>query len=175
MARVQTRGTVRGFTLIELMVAIAIVAILAAIAFPSFQYTIRSSRVATTTNQLIAAVALARTEAIRSTRGGGVCVSGDGASCGTGTNWNSGWMVWADRNGNGTFDSGEELRYMQGNPKLVVGGPAAVLQFDSRGRLNSVQQFSIQPDACDGKALRRVLALGPTGQVRKSGDLQSCG
>ena len=44
MARAQTRGTVRGFTLIELMVAIAIVAILAAIAFPSFQYTIRSNR-----------------------------------------------------------------------------------------------------------------------------------
>lgn len=59
-----------GFTLVELMVTVAVLAILSTIAYPSFQSTIRSNRVATTTNELIASLALARSEAIKNTRGG---------------------------------------------------------------------------------------------------------
>lgn len=54
-----------GFTLVELMVTVAVLAILSTIAYPSFQSTIRSNRVATTTNELIASLALARSEAIK--------------------------------------------------------------------------------------------------------------
>ena len=59
-----------GFTLVELMVTVAVLAILSTIAYPSFQSTIRSNRVATTTNELIASLALARSEAIKNTHGG---------------------------------------------------------------------------------------------------------
>ncbi len=67
-----------GFTLVELMVTVAMLAILSAIAFPSFQSTLRSNRVATATNEMIAAIALARSEAVRNNRGSSICASSDG-------------------------------------------------------------------------------------------------
>src|SRR5690554_5417112 len=71
----------RGVTLIELMVTLAVFAIGAAVAYPSFTSVIRSNRVATSTNNFIGAFNLARSEAIRSNRGGAVCPSADGEAC----------------------------------------------------------------------------------------------
>lgn len=110
-----------GFTLIELMVTIAVVAVLAAIAFPSFQSTIRSSRVSSTNNEVLGLLSLARSEAIRSNRGGGVCGSSDGASCDGG--WSGGMLAFADANGDGALSAGETvLRFVSGNPKLKITG-----------------------------------------------------
>ena len=67
-----TRSTSRGFTLVELMITIAVLAIGSALAYPSFSGVMRSNRVATSTNGLLAAFNLARSEAIRTNRGGGV-------------------------------------------------------------------------------------------------------
>ena len=101
------RNSLLGFSLVELLVAIAIVAILVAAAFPSFEGSLRRNRLATTTNELIASVSLARSEAIRSTDGGGVCASADGLACGS--DWNAGWLVWVDGGNNaanhGSFQS----------------------------------------------------------------------
>lgn len=164
---------VRGVTLVELIVALAIAAILMAIALPSFQGTLRSSRVAGATNQFIAAVVLARSEAIKNTRGAGVCASANGSTCQAGTDWGVGLMVWADVNGNGTFQPGTDtvLRFLQGNPRVTVTGPAAVdaIRFDPRGRIVGVEQSVVlQPDACGSRPLRRTLTVGATGQIRKA-------
>lgn len=158
-----------GFTLVELMVTIAVVAILATIAFPGFQSTIRSNRVATAGNELIASLSLARSEAIRGTRGGAVCASKAGTSC-DGASWVDGWMVWEDRNGNGTFDSGEPvLRYSQARPGLqgTSGQPLSV-SFDSRGRSRAAAavDLTLRPEKCGDQPLQRTLRISPTGQVR---------
>lgn len=131
----------RGFTLVELMVTVAVVAILAAIAFPSFEATMRSNRVATTTNELIASFALARSEALRSPGGAHVCTSNNGTAC-TGTAWDQGWIVWIDINGNGALNTGagdRVVRYSQGKPRVAITAPAGAanldLRFDQRGFL----------------------------------------
>ena len=71
------RGPQAGFTLIELMVGVAIMGILLMVGVPSFQSAVASSRLTTSTNDVVSALALARTEAIR--RGARVTVFEKGA------------------------------------------------------------------------------------------------
>ncbi len=178
--RCQTRSRYEGFTLTELIIAIAMVAILLALALPSFQSTIRSNRLATSTNQLTSAFGLARSEAIRNTRGAGVCGSVDGATCSNSTNWTSGWLIWSDTNDTGAFESGTDtvLRYIQPAQRIVVAGPgvAEAVRFDRRGRLIGAAdlQFSVQPQECGGQMLRRELLISRVGQIRKVGPLGAC-
>ncbi|KAF1686196.1 pre-pilin like leader sequence [Pseudoxanthomonas broegbernensis] len=156
-----------GFTLIELLVTISVVAILLAWGLPSFQQSLRTNRIAASTNEMIASLALARSEAIRNARGSGVCASADGATCGT--EWGSGWLVWADANGNGSLDSGETvLRYSQGRPQVSATGAAGTITFDSRGRRRAAadQTLSLRPTDCGGQPMLRTLTVNAAGQVR---------
>jgi type IV fimbrial biogenesis protein FimT len=167
-----------GFSLIELMVTIAIVAILLAIGLPSFQGSLRSNRVATTSNELMASVALARSEAVRSARGSGICASADGATC-AGT-WNDGWMVWVDDNMDGTPAGPNDrvVRVNQGNDKLALAatvtagaGAPDTLLFDGRGRErnNTARQLTVESVPCPTNAeLIRNVDVNASGQVRIS-------
>lgn len=164
----------QGFTLIELMVVIAIVAILLALALPSFESSIRSNRVATATNELMASMSLARTEAVRSARGGGLCTSTNGTSCG-GT-WNDGWIVWIDADANGTPGGANDrvVRYIQARPALTVsavssGGSTTILRFDPRGRMfdGNTRNITLRPATCTtGAEMQRLLSVSATGQTR---------
>lgn len=82
----RAQRTTAGFTLIELIVTMAIVAILAAIAMPSFQAFFVSSRAQTQTANFVEALNYARSESVR--RAVDVRVRAN-----NGTNWHSGWTV----------------------------------------------------------------------------------
>ncbi len=77
-----------GFTLLELIVAISIAGVLMAMAIPSFSDMIRNNRLTTYTNELVTALNIAHSEAIK--RGQHVVVRK------TGTNWENGWQVFVD-------------------------------------------------------------------------------
>lgn len=167
---------VSGFSIIELMITIAIVAILVALAFPSFEGSLRSNRVASTTNEMLASLSLARMEALRSPTGAEVCSSSDGTSCGG--SWSDGWIVWVD-DGDGIPAGANDrvLRHVQGKARLLVsatspGGAAFAsrIRFDNRGRADAhTRTIAIQPDTCpSGQELVREIEVSLTGQARTS-------
>lgn len=91
-----------GMTFLELVVTIAIAAILSAIAAPSFVTTTQRFRVMGETTALVSTMSFARSEAIRRGEPVSVCASADGASCLSSSLWHQGWIVFSDRNANRT-------------------------------------------------------------------------
>lgn len=97
----------RGFSLIEMMAALSVAAILLTIGAPSFRDAIENQRVATAANDFFAAIRLARSEAMQ--RGTRVDLAPtDGKS------WKNGWMVFIDGNGNRRRDAGERVVFSHG-------------------------------------------------------------
>jgi type IV fimbrial biogenesis protein FimT len=84
--------SVLGFTLIELLIVVSIIGITLGIAVPSFQSLIASNRLTTSANNLLSALQLAKSEAIKSNFL--IIVSKN-------TTWANGWIVFADKNQDG--------------------------------------------------------------------------
>jgi type IV fimbrial biogenesis protein FimT len=97
-----------GFSLIELLVVLAIAAISLAMGVPSFRILIQNQRTTTTVNDFFAAVNLARSEAMQ--RG----VRVDLMPAQGGNDWTKGWVVFVDRNGNHKPDSSDQIIFTHG-------------------------------------------------------------
>ncbi|MCW5654106.1 GspH/FimT family pseudopilin [Hydrogenophaga sp.] len=127
-----------GFTLIELMVGVAIMAIILAFGVPSFQSAIASNRLTGTTNDLVSAMALARTEAIRRGTRVTLCKSANATQCTNAGQWTQGWIVFVDTTRSSTdasVDTGETILASQAAspPNIALKGTADVANFISFG------------------------------------------
>jgi type IV fimbrial biogenesis protein FimT len=88
------RDAARGFTLIELMVTIAILVVLITVAAPSMREFLLNSRRAALSNDLLFSLQLARSEAIKLGHKVAVCASSSGSGCSTAaSDWSKGWIV----------------------------------------------------------------------------------
>jgi type IV fimbrial biogenesis protein FimT len=85
-----------GFTLTELMVVTAIVAILLTIGVPSYRYVTNSYRMSSEVNGLLGDLMYARSEALKEGQFVTVCASVNGLTCSGATAWNTGWVVFSN-------------------------------------------------------------------------------
>ncbi len=106
----------RGFSLIELLVTIAVAAIIAGLAAPSFSKMINANRVQTVSSGLQADLSYARTEAVKRGSWVTVCPSVDLATCSGANNWQTGWIVFNDDNGSGSVDASTDKVLKVRNP-----------------------------------------------------------
>lgn len=93
-----------GFTLLELMVTVAVVAILVAVAYPSMTGLLNGQRLSGVTNELLGGFQTARSEAIRRNARVAFCRSADGTTCAGSTGVWTNWVIMADSTGNGVPD-----------------------------------------------------------------------
>ncbi|CAN5285463.1 hypothetical protein BH24PSE2_BH24PSE2_16770 [soil metagenome] len=174
----------RGFTLLELLVTVALAAILLGLGVPGFLDTMRNNRMAASANALLEAMHLARAEAVKRRTPVTVCSSADplgGSACSAGSF--NGWIVFADTDGDVVVDIAAvppetvlrahgplpgEIESLSDSPfvsfagtgfrRNAGGNPSAstVRLCDSRGNA----------DLGSGLSAARVLEVGVTGRPR---------
>ena len=97
-----------GFTIIELMTAVALLAVLVVIGVPAFNSTISSNEAVAKSNSFLSALKLARTEATKRRQNIIVCASNNQTDC-VSNNWSDGWIVFVDADNDSLFDAGETI------------------------------------------------------------------
>ena len=134
MLAVMMKHRSAGFTLIELIVTIAIAAVLAALAAPSFIQYQRNSELTSLTNSLLAAVNAAKGEAMKTGRNAFVIPRGSG--------WNSGWIVYVDMNRDNSYTEGTDITvqtqdalkgYFSITGNSIAAGASPYVKFDNSG------------------------------------------
>lgn len=185
------RNTVRGITLLELMVALLVAAAILAVGAPSFAEFQRNNRLTSAGNDFLAAIQVARNEAIKRQQPVAVCPTATpenpGAGC-TGGAFRS-WLVFVDDNNNCERDAGEERLRAEGplDDAVQVRSNGVCISFAATGFLQP-QAVTGQPTAsrtifCDDRGLARQsgtdlstargVFVSPTGRSRVTRDVTS--
>lgn len=158
-----------GFSMIELMITIALLAILLSLAQPSFQSLLNGNRLTSISNELLATMQTARMESFRLGRQAVVCKSlnADTATptCSAAAgNW-IGWIAFVDDGGgtaanatNGTFNAGETL--------LRVGTVSGTVVVTPSLAISATQRITFRSDG--------MSYTTPTGNVLLAGTLATC-
>lgn len=178
----------RGFTLLELLTAVAVAVILITLGVPAFQDMIINNRLRAQANTLISALHLTRSEAIK--RGTTVymskCTSNGGTippSCGTTWSWSNGWIIFFDLDGDNKVDvdtdpaKNEVLRNYGSMPSSdytlnTTNNFANYISYGANGKINTFGRFVI----CYKNQLNysRAVYIDSAGRIRVSSEDSSC-
>jgi type IV fimbrial biogenesis protein FimT len=172
------RGAASGFTLVELMVILAVLAVMLTVGAPSLGNLIRDNRLVSALYDLRGALSTARSEALAQRVFVTVCPSNNGTGCG-GT-WEDGYIAFTDFDGDGSIDTGGTgpddqvfLAQVDDSDSITVALTAAngagTLRFNQTGTaLGNNGTFTLCDDR--GATSARALFIGPSGQARSLTD-----
>jgi len=152
----------RGFTLIELMVTIAVLAIVIAIAAPSFTSVIQSNRSTALHHEVLGAIQTARSEAVKRRKDVVICRTEDQASCKNGADWSAGWLIQEV--------GGDVLKVWDPVAGMALTGPIAGLVFRSSGMVSAAVAFTTTTASCaSGNKYTIDISLTGSATVAKTG------
>lgn len=167
----------RGFTIVELMIAIVILGILMGIGVPSFQATVKNNRMTSNLNAFITSLNQARSEAVKQNLEVMVCPSTDGSTCDASGNWENGWVVFVDRDNDGTIDGGNAcdssatddcILTVQSalSDEITLRSSGSSISYFGSGASDGAETFTI----CDsrGADLAKAVVVSSTGRPRTS-------
>ncbi len=109
----------RGFTLVELAITLTVLSVLMAIGAPLFTGVINGNRLTSNANEIVAALQIARSEALRRNARTSFCQSSNGTTCSNSATW-QGWLIFADADGDNVVDADEIVRSGTITAPLVV-------------------------------------------------------
>lgn len=162
-------GFTRGFTLTELVTVLAVAGILVTVAVPSLTNFLRTNRLTTITNDLIADFQVARSEAIKRGADVIVCNSNNQSSC-TGGSWADGWILFADVDGSGSWTqtASQEDVLVKKREALpagtVINASSSIVIFNRQGLLANSAAGSYT--VCDPNLKKaKVINLQKTGRT----------
>lgn len=168
----------RGFTLLELLIVVAVAAVLVTVAVPAMARLVEASRTTATVNDLVGALQLARTRAIFDAHTVSVCKSADGLQCGGNeTLWEDGWIVFVnrDRDTPAHVDGGEPilLRHRKVSATDEVRGNRAYFSFRPVNTRSTNGTLTV----CDlrGPEKGRAIVVSYTGRTRLRRGLSASG
>ena len=159
-SRSDRAGRASGFTLIELMISITVMAILLVVVAPGLAGFVRTSKVRSAQSELVSSLRLARSEATKR----GVSVGVAATAPVAGDEFGAGWKVWVDDNEDGLLTAGETIVRdypgFTGSVRLGVTAGAAPVVFRPTGFATAAVGFKVcgKGDATKGYtvALQRV-------------------
>ena len=161
-----------GFTMIELLTALGIVTILAAVAVPNLQSFSMNSRQTGGVNELVSGMRIARNTAISTNTRVTMCASKSGTSCDA-VGWDQGWIAFVDPDGDQTLDADETiLRAGSASENLTIksGQFANFLVYRPNGRVMNanVAQNSGLFAVCDDRGAEHAkgIVLDLSGRAR---------
>jgi type IV fimbrial biogenesis protein FimT len=156
-----TRKPHLGFTLLELMTALAVGAILLALAVPSLRDLTIRQRITGAAQDLHVDLAFARSEAVTRATNVTVCPSADLVAC-SNDGWGNGRLVFVDPNANGTIDAGEVvIKQADALASGLTATPAAgFVTFNSRG-----QAAPVTIGICESAQIGRNIDVKSTGHA----------
>lgn len=166
-----TVNTSRGFTLIELLITMVVLAIVVAIAIPSFVSVMKNNRSIVLAEEFTGALQFARAEAVKRSRMVSICASDDGSSCSG--NWSDGFIVVIDDAASDAAaavvitDAADVLRVWDniGADAVITPTPnnMSFLRYTSTGRLSQIgtppYSFNTSVKDCNGGAKSLSISL----------------
>ena len=167
---VAQRATVRGFTLIELIAALAVAATLATIAAPNFQAYVLNARRDGVVDGLTAALYYARNQALNLDQPTTLCAGVPGPRC-AGGNWNNGWQVVTLPAASATVTlTTHVVPATSSRPTLAALNGSVAFVFDGRGLVtNMVAAGNEIMTVCDTRGASAARAV----EVNRAGYIQS--